>query len=213
MALHLLIFGVEDESLLLQYVVRPPVYICGIDTDPTGEPVHRLSIDEVLELRYADALTYGIVHPELGKVTSTRLSSRTLSWKTEVLGHREFVERNRDNDIIDFYLSPMLLYRRPHWVGDVMSETQIEAAGSEAYPAVNAWYRKIYSWCRSRATNVFSWDRDLYPGQFVSETVNTRWAFPAALEALEAGRRFCFRGLTEEGIRVVEERRRRRSNK
>lgn len=209
MALHLLLSGAEDERLLLTYVVAPPVYISGLETDDTGEPLDRLSIEEVLELDYSEPLSYGLLNPALGPPTSVPNSQRKLSWKSEVLFHEDFLAKNKGRNVLDPYLSPIILYRRLHFVGDFIGEAILIPMGAEANPSVNAWYKRIYSWCCRRATNVFSWRSQQFPGQFVSETVNTRWAFPGALRELRAGRTFCRHGLTQEGIEAVRKRQQR----
>jgi hypothetical protein len=206
MALHLLLAGTEDERLLLSYIVRPPAYLCGMRTDDAGLPVDSISIEDVLELDYSQPLSYGIIHPDLGESTSVRNAKRKLSWKSEILFHEDYLAGNRGQNVLDPYLSPMMFYRRPHTVGEVIAEGILIPIGAEAYPLVNDWYKRVSSWCRRKAKNVYSWKSVTFPGQFVSEDINTRWAFPAAFRELQAGRTFCAHGLTERGIEVARER-------
>jgi len=193
MAIHLLLNGEEDERILLEYITKPPVFVTGIELTSEGEPESRLSVQDVLDLGYAEALTFAILHPELGAVTSVKGATRQLSWKTEVVSHRDYVQSAGDNDYIDIYLSPVIMYQRPFTGDDMMHEGLLIASGAEAYPEVGRWYRRIYGWCRRRATNVFSLNGAMFPERFVSFGISTRWAFPNAMNDLRAGREFCSR--------------------
>jgi hypothetical protein len=190
--MHLLLGGEPDEELLLDYLTKDGSYVRGAEADDD----YHLSVNEVLELGYDEAMSFLIVNPSSGVLLSNESPTKELSWKTELLMHIPFLDRNRGSKVIDPFLSAVMVYRRPYRKEEFFSEARLDPAASEAVEAVKAWYKRVTAWCRRHATSVFGWqprDHDLFPGQFLSYSVNNRWALPSAMRWLGEGRMFCER--------------------
>ena len=199
--MYLLLGGENDERRLLDYLTKDGSHIRGAEADDD----YHLGIQEVLDLRYDEATSFLVVNQRLGELVTAGQSDRKLHWKTEFVHHQPFIDRNQGKNVIDPYLSPVIVYQRPYWKDEFFTEACLFPAGGEANSAVKRWYERVGGWCRRRATNVFSGmrsePRDLFPGQFISFSVNTRWAFAEALGSLAAGRMFCEREYSIEGVR------------
>lgn len=166
--MNLLLFG-TDELELLTYLKRDAL-ICGLPLD-NGQPVF-FTADTISSLDFKEAYTFAIFNPKLGEILPS-------------------------GDMIDFYLSPVILYRRPYLISGVMTEARLDYFSEE--PSIKKWYKRIAAWCRKKGTPILSWKgngyRNDYPKQFYATTVNTRYAFPKALKVLKTGTLFCERKL------------------
>lgn len=177
--MRLLLFGI-DELELLTYLTRDAL-ICGLPLD-NGQPVF-FTADTISSLDFREPYTFAIFNPKLGEIVSTK----------KKVG-------DAGKDLVDFYLSPVILYRRPYLVSGVMTEAGLDYFSEE--PSVKKWYKRVAAWCRKKGTPILYWKgngyryRNDYPKQFyVPLTVNTRYAFPQALKALKTGTLFCEREL------------------
>lgn len=168
--MNLLLFN-TDELELLTYLTRDAL-ICGLPLS-NGQPEF-ISADIISSLGFKEAYTFAIFNPKLGEILPS-------------------------GEMIDFYLSPVILYRRPYLVSGVMTEAWLDYFAEE--PQVGKWYKRVAAWCRKKGAPILYWKgngyryRNDYPKQFYVTTVNTRYAFPQALKALKTGTLFCEREL------------------
>lgn len=197
--MNLLLYG-SDEKELLSYLTRGTSVVCGIPLKNNKPQI--VSVEAIVSLDFNEALTFAIYNKDLGNLVNIQDGQKVkLPFKTELLSHKPYINQNLDKDVIDFYVSPVILYKRSYLINSVLSEAELLCPAKENSEKIKKWYNRIISWCRKKGQSFFSWSRNDFPMNFYSPlTVNTRYAFPEALNGLKQDKLFSARDISEKQV-------------